>query len=286
MKTVALLNPAAGGVSPQGPELMKAALLKAGLSGAEIVTVDPDSCEDQLRTLASGAPDLFIVWGGDGTLRSALSTVGQKTPNLLLLPGGTMNLLTKSIHGDKPWDEIMASVVKAPRKTKLQAGKVSGGEVFYCAMMAGAPARFAEARESLRRGDIASVVTEARAALDTLQSVHLKTLYGEGAAPPAETLPTTSILGALVGPLSNSGRMEVAALEDANAIAALNVVWSSFISDWRSAPGVKVVVADRLVIESEDGDDIPVIIDGEAIEAGPRIDVEFVEEAAQCLTAS
>lgn len=39
------------------------------------------------KSLAAQQPDLFVVWGGDGTLKGALETVGQITPNLLLLPG-------------------------------------------------------------------------------------------------------------------------------------------------------------------------------------------------------
>ena len=37
---------------------------------------------------------------------------------------------------------------------------------------------------------------------------------------------------------------------------------------------------------NDDGGDIPVIADGEHIEAGPRVRVTFIEEAAQCLTAA
>jgi diacylglycerol kinase family enzyme len=47
---------------------------------------------------------------------------------------------------------------------------------------------------------------------------------------------------------------------------------------------VTVVPARSLVIESGDGD-IPVIIDGEAMEVGDVVRVSYVKEAAQCLTA-
>jgi diacylglycerol kinase family enzyme len=79
--------------------------------------------------------------------------------------------------------------------------------------------------------------------------------------------------------------MEVASLADPTAAGALNVIWSSFVGDWRSAPGVTIVPARSLVIEAEEGD-IPVIIDGEPLEVGNRLQVAFVKEAAQCLTAA
>ncbi len=283
MKTIALFNPASGSVTADGGERLSAALEAAGVRGADMVEIDRSDCGTQLKSLAAQNPDLFVVWGGDGTLRSALGTVGQATPNLLLLPGGTMNLLTRSIHGEKPWDTILKDVLAAPKRHTLPAGKVNG-ELFYCAMLAGAPARFAEARESLRRGELVKAATEAAAALDTLNTLHLNARYRDGYSFERETLPSTSVIGVLVGPLAREAKMEIAALTQPSAGSALNVVWSSFLSDWRNSPDMKVVPATSLVIEAEDGD-IPVIVDGEAIEAGSEVRVKYIEEAAQCLTA-
>jgi len=283
MKTIALYNPAAGSVSADGGERLRAALQAAGVNGAELVEVDCSDGETQLKQLAAAKPDLFVVWGGDGTLRSALGTVGKVTPNLLLLPGGTMNLLTRSIHGEKTWERVLTEVLAGPKRITLPAGKVNG-EIFYCAMLAGAPAHFAEARESLRRGELVKAATEARAALDTLNTLHLDARYRNGYTFERASLPPTSVIGALVGPMARDHAMEIAALAESSAGAALNVVWSSFISDWRNAPGITIVPARSLVIETEDGD-IPVIVDGEAMDAGSRVQVSYVEEAAQCLTA-
>lgn len=285
MKTIALFNPASGSVSADGGERLRAALELSGVSGAEIIQTDSSDFVGQLKSVAAQSPDLFVVWGGDGTLKGALETVGQINPNLLLLPGGTMNLLTKSIHGEKTWDQIIADVIASPKRKILPAGKANN-ELFFCAMLAGAPARFAEARESLRRGDLVKAATEARAAIDTLNSLHLDARYGEGYSFGGGQLPTTSIIGAVVGALTKEGKgMEVAALASPTTGGALNVVWTSFFSDWRSAPGVTVVPATSLEIGNDDGGDIPVIVDGEHIEAGPKVRVSFIEEAAQCLTA-
>jgi diacylglycerol kinase family enzyme len=283
MKTVALFNPAAGSVAVDGEAALRDALKAAGVHGADMVQLDRDSCEQQLRDLAAGKPDLFIVWGGDGTLRSALNTLGQTTPNLLLLPGGTMNLLCRNIHGEKPWNTILADVLASPKRRSLPAGKVNG-ELFYCAMLAGAPARFAEAREALRRGELVKAAAETRAALETLGTLQLAASYRDSYSFVDSRLPPTSIIAVLVGPVARDHEMEVAALSEPSAGGALNVIWSSFVSDWRSAPGVTIAPARSLVIESGDGA-IPLIVDGEAIDAGRTATVRFVKEAVQCLTA-
>lgn len=285
MKTIALFNPASGSVPADGEAKLRAALEAAGVWGTDIIQTDPSNCDEQMKKLAAEAPDLFVVWGGDGTLKAALEIVGKATPNLLLLPGGTMNLLPRAIHGEKTWEQVIADVMKAPKRKMLPAGKVNGN-LFFCAMLAGAPARFAEARESLRRGDLVKAAVEARTAIDTLNSLHLDARYGDGYSFDGGRLPTTSIVGAIVGSLTKEGKgMEVAALAAPTTGGALNVVWTSFFADWRSAPGVTVVPATSLDIDNGEDGDIPVIADGEAVEAGPRVRVSFVEEAAQCLTA-
>jgi diacylglycerol kinase family enzyme len=283
MKTIALFNPASGSVTADGGERLRAALESAGVRDPDLVEIDRSDGETQLRQLAAAKPDLFVVWGGDGTLRSALGVVGKATPNLVLLPGGTMNLLARSIHGEKTWEQVLSDVLAGPKRVTLPAGDMNG-ETFYCAMLAGAPAHFAEARESFRRGELVKAAAEARAAIETLGTLHLDARYRDSYTFEQGFLPQTSIIGALVGPLARDHAMEVAALTEPSTGAALNVVWSSFISDWRSAPGITIVPARSLVIETEDGD-IPVIVDGEAIEAGRRVQVKYIEEAAQCLIA-
>ncbi len=285
MKTIALFNPASGSVPADAGQRLSAALEAAGVRGAELIETD-HSDPAQLKRLAESQPDLFIVWGGDGTLRFALETVGKVTPNLLLLPGGTMNLLPRAIHGEKTWDAVIRDVMEAPKRRMLEAGQVND-EFFYCAMLAGAPAHMAEARESLRRGELVKAAAEARVALDTINTLQLEARYGDGYSFGDGRLPTTSIIGAVVGPLTKEGKgMEVGALAQPTAGGALNVVWSSFFADWRNAPGVTIVPATSLVIENDDGGDIPLIADGEHIEVGSRVRVTFVEEAAQCLTAA
>jgi diacylglycerol kinase family enzyme len=97
-------------------------------------------------------------------------------------------------------------------------------------------------------------------------------------------MPTTSVLGAMVGPLAGNNGMEVAALADASTSSALEMLWSSFTSDWRKSPSLRLAPASDLIIEREDDDHtIPVILDGEKMEFDGLIHVTYVEEAARCL---
>lgn len=286
MKYIALFNPKSGSVPPDAREKLTAVLAECGVSGADLIETDPADCDGQLRELAARSPDLFIVWGGDGTIRAALSLVGPSTPNLLLLPGGTMNLLPRAIHGEKTWDAIIRDVLHAPRGMALPAGQMNG-EKFYCAMLAGAPARLAEVRENLRKGDLGKAAGAAAGALETVKSLQLKARYADGYAFADERLPTSSVVGAIIGSLTKTGSgMEVASLANPTATGALNVMWTSLFTDWRNAPGVEVAPATTLDIGNDDGGDIPMIIDGEPVDAGPVAHVDFVEKASRCLVAA
>jgi diacylglycerol kinase family enzyme len=286
MKSIALFNPKAGSVPADARVKLTAVLNQAGVNGADLIETDPENCVGQLKSLAAMQPDLFIVWGGDGTIRAALSIVGPITPNLLILPGGTMNLLPRSIHGEKPWDVILREVLNAPKLMSVSGGEANGNR-FYCAMLAGAPAHFADARESIRRGDLAKAAAQTGTAIETLKTMHLEASYSDGYSFADTRLPTSSFVGAIIGTLTKAGKgMEVASLANPTATGALNVVWTSFFTDWRNAPGVEVAPADSLDIGAEDGRDIPVIADGEHMEPAPRIHVAFVEKASQCLAAA
>ena len=286
MKSIALFNPKSGSVPADARERLTAVLSEAGIKGADLIETDPEDCDGQLKRLAEMAPDLFIVWGGDGTIRAALSIVGPITPNLLILPGGTMNLLPHAIHGEKAWDVVLRDVLKGPRHKSLSAGEVNGDR-FYCAMLAGAPAKFAEARESIRRGELAKAAAQTGTAIETLKTMHLEASYGDGYSFVDTRLPTSSFVGAIIGSLTKAGEgMEVASLANPTATGALNVVWTSFFTDWRNAPGVEVAPATSLDIGADDGGDIPVIADGEHMEPAPRLHVTFVEKASRCLAAS
>jgi diacylglycerol kinase family enzyme len=197
-----------------------------------------------------------------------------------------MNLLPRAIHGEKAWDMVLRDVLKDPEIRSLSAGEVNGDR-FYCAMMAGAPAYFAEARESIRRGDLAKAAAQTGTAIEVLNTMHLHATYGDGDSFVGTALPISSFVGATIGSLTKAGKgMEVASLVNPTTTGAMNVVWTSFFTDWRNAPGVKVAPATSLDIAAEGGGDIQVIADGEHLRSAPHLHASFVEYASRCLAAS
>lgn len=285
MKTISLVNSSAGSVGANGVDRMRHALGGVGLDHAEIVEFDQENSAEQLKWLQEEEPDLVIVWGGDGTHRSVLDTLGRRTSQLLLLPGGTMNLLTRWLHGGQPWERVLWSVLGSPAPRILPAGRIDGMH-FFCAMIAGVPAQLAQVREDVRRGELGRAMQDTSLALSGVRSLHLATSFGTDLEHADGHFPPGNVVGALVGPLARNQRMQVARLELGSTWSALEFAWTSFVSEWRNRPEVSMQPADTLHVKSVDGVEIPAMIDGEKISPGKALTVTFVEEAATCLVAA
>jgi diacylglycerol kinase family enzyme len=95
--------------------------------------------------------DAIVVLGGDGTARAAAELAPRNGPPLILLPGGTLNILPKALYGDLAWPEALEAVLKRGVERLLPVGRANG-EAFYVAGFFGAPTLLARARESVRGG--------------------------------------------------------------------------------------------------------------------------------------
>ncbi|MDP3739227.1 MAG: diacylglycerol kinase family protein [Hyphomonadaceae bacterium] len=279
---LAVVNSTAGGVGPDGRQHLRQALAALGHTSAEVVEFDRENGARQLLRMCEQPRTRVIVWGGDGTHRTALNAIGRESDNLLLLPGGTMNLLTKWIHGNRPWRSILETVLVAGRTRTLPAGRVNGG-LFFCALLAGAPALLAGARESLRIGDLGHAFADISAASNSTRALHLVSRTVQPGVDTGADRTVGNVVGAFVGPLSRSGHLEVSTLAVPSLVSAVDAAWSSFGPGSRDLADTRVRIRQSLVIEAGEGEDIPVIMDGERVAVGDRFRIDFVQNAARCL---
>lgn len=149
-KAIVLFNPKAGSVSAGDREKLVEVLADAGVSHHEIVPV-----EHMSRRFFSRARkfDVIIVLGGDGTARAAAELSDRDGPPLMLLPGGTLNILPRALYGERAWPEALKDGLESGEVTRLTAGRANG-EPFYVAALFGAPTLMAKAREAMRAGRV------------------------------------------------------------------------------------------------------------------------------------
>jgi hypothetical protein len=174
-------------------------------------------------------------------------------------------------------------VLAAPVQRVVPGGEIDD-ERFFCAVLAGAPARLAQARETLRHGNVGKAVGEVGVALAEIADLHLAIHYHDQGSS-EHSLPRTNLVAGLVGPLSVNPRMEVAVLPHPSVMPTRDVIWSSFNSGFRDLPGVVTAETDMFEVVNESGGEVPVVVDGEAIRTGQSVIVRFIEQGGYCLTA-
>lgn len=93
--------------------------------------------------------DVVAVAAGDGTINAAAKRLDDWPGLLLVLPGGTMNLLAKALHGTVDPLAIIAAVADHPQTRKIPA-IASGDHRAFVGAIVGPGASWVHAREAVR----------------------------------------------------------------------------------------------------------------------------------------
>ena len=199
---------------------------------------------------------MMAIFAGDGTTNSALKTsAGWKGP-VLILPGGTMNLLARALHGAKTPPEIIP-LACADRKTKVLNTVDIGEHRGYVGVIAGPTTSWAKVREDARHNEVGDLLFKAiPAAISESLGGPQVGIDGNPQTFPAIFAAPRSDAMALCG-FTASGIGEVVA----HASAWLD-------GDFRDGPRVDLGSATSVALTS-DADTIGLLIDGEAAECRP-----------------
>lgn len=281
MPLTAIINPSSGSVPADAQALLQAALEEMG-EGASIHLITPDCSLQSMLEASGSAPDAVIVWAGDGTVASVLDLAGPAGPPVLALPGGTMNLLHKAIHGEADWRGCLSGALKSGASTTIPAGVV-GGRKFYVAAMLGNLTHLAESREALRAGN----PLEAVAALGQAPVLDLETTLDVRADHGGEAgvthLPATA--AAVLPSARMGGGLEVGAIDPGNILELTATGLAAMFRDWRELDTVSRVFARTVIVEQRHGEDIHATLDGEIVMLPPRVIFSRVDQAARVLSA-
>lgn len=143
-------NPSSGSTGPTTRDAVVAAIERhAALAGATSFPAEP---LPTTADLDAAAVDTLAVLAGDGTINAAACRYADWNGALLILPGGTMNLLAKALHGstDAPAIVVQAAAGGATR-TALPLVEAEGHCAFV-GLILGPATSWNSARELLRAG--------------------------------------------------------------------------------------------------------------------------------------
>ena len=248
---------------------MRAIFTDHGLSDATVYSVSPRRVRQSLLKAAEEA-DIICVLGGDGTLRTAAGICGPANKLLIALPGGTMNMLPRALHGEVGWEAALTATLAGPRVRTVSGGK-AGRHVFFCAAIVGAPSLWADAREAMRDGlpveAVKRSITAIRRADDSLEYQ-----FDDGAHGQAEAV---VVVCPLVSKTLNADDafLEAAAVEPVTAMGLFSLAFHAAFTDWRQDPAVAVSRVKSVSLVGHGR--VPVILDGERVTFGRRVAISY-----------
>ncbi len=123
----------------------------------------PDEPLPSRTDLEAAGVATLAVFAGDGTINAAAAALEGWSGALLVLPGGTQNLLSKALHGDRQLAAILADVPEAHRMRRHGIRTSQGTSLVE--VLAGPGAMWADVRESLRDLDLPAMAESFSSAL-------------------------------------------------------------------------------------------------------------------------
>jgi len=257
-----VVNAASGSNDDGSLETLKDSFAKAGLSLVRISHFPDDDLPARAELDEAGV-GLVAVFTGDGTVNALITSLYGWRGAILVLPGGTMNLLYHRLHGDAGLDDVLAAVV-AGKAFRCRPGVVrcDAGDGF-AGVMAGPGTAWNEVREAMRDADIAGIASGAARALG--QSV--------GA-------PMVACVDPALGQAEGYPLLVLTPRSDGFAIDAYHAeTLGDYLSqglallkrDFREGPSDRLGHVVELTTRSVTAEPTGLLIDGEPFDTGPTV---------------
>ncbi len=252
-----VVNPASGSNDSNSAQRVTDALEARGWDVARVIAFPDDDLPDPAALDAAGV-GLVAVYTGDGTINALVNHLAGWGGQVLVLPGGTMNLMPLRLHRTSDLDAILDIVAAGGALARRPACVRCPGGLALAGLLVGPGTVWNRVRESMRSGAIAETAKEAIAALrDTATGpgvlVADRRASREGGYPLVELTPGEhgfQILGYYAeDPLDYTAQ-----------------AWATLRHRFREGPHDKLGLAETIVLESLDGSPLGCLIDGEPAE--------------------
>jgi diacylglycerol kinase family enzyme len=221
-----ITNPASGSAGGAKAEAIEAVFAERGLVLVGR-THFPEEPLPKNAALDAAEVDTVVLFAGDGTINAAACSLAEWDGAILILPGGTMNLLAKTLHGVANPAAIVHAAHAAERRIALPYIE-AGPHRAFVGLIIGPAASWATARELVRRRALAGL---GRVAAHAWRKTFGRGVWLQGAGIDAQAV--------FVRPAD--GLLDIAAVDarDLRSIATLG--WEWLTGDWVAAEAVTQV---------------------------------------------
>lgn len=199
----------------------------------------PDDDIPDAAALAAQRIDLLLIWTGDGTINAAASKLAGWDGAVLPLPGGTLNLLSKALHGDRPVPEILEDVLGGKgRRKPVPIIRSDAGDAFIT-VIAGPATRWAEVRETMRQEGVIEASRSAPEALDEMMNAPGVRVAGQEKSYPA----------VILTPTETGIRADGILTESTGDVLRHGLAWLG--GDFRDGPSEELATGETVILESD-----------------------------------
>ncbi|OQW42990.1 MAG: hypothetical protein A4S12_05830 [Proteobacteria bacterium SG_bin5] len=264
-----ITNPGSGSASAEKCEALEALFAERGLElGGR--TRFPEEDLPQPGTLDSAGIDTVVLFAGDGTINAAACALAEWHGALLILPGGTMNLLAKLLHGEAEPAAILHAAHQAARPIALPYVE-AGPHRAFVGLILGPAASWVRAREAARAGRIGQMLRAARGAWGRTfgRGLRLKGVAG---------LPR-GVQAVFVQAVER--RLRIAAIDARDWRSILALGWEFLTGDWVRAAAVTEIYAPEL--RTAERRPVLALFDGEPVMIDPEVVIRAGETRPQFL---
>lgn len=266
------------GTTPAGAKDYIAA--KFGDMGHTLNVIDfgIDDIESEIERHIGTSEAPIIAWGGDGTICFVLDIVDNRLP-VLAIPGGTMNMVHRKIHGR---DTNVEELTEAFKNDELEESELTKGSAnghsFYVAAMLGELTQLTDVRESIRQGRPLNALN-ALVSSDVFNFDQDLKVSGDGKL-------NTGCLhdaAALAAFINESGLgFDVGQINPHSLAELLAIGLEASISDWKDAGRIAFTQQRSVLVEAK----APVVkstLDGEPAELTLPVKIDILAEGSRVL---
>jgi hypothetical protein len=143
---------------PKPPSLHSPPRSPKGHAPARVLRLPADTLPTR-ATLEAANVATLAIFTGDGTVNAQVAQLHGWSGAVLVLPGGTQNLLAKALHGDVDPPTIAARLGRGElRRSRRPAVETSTGHALV-EVLAGPGATWADVREGVRDMDLSTIAS-------------------------------------------------------------------------------------------------------------------------------
>ena len=209
--------------------------------------------------------DRVAVFTGDGTINALLTGLSGWGGAVLVLPGGTMNLLYHRLHGERSMEDVIAAIAAGETALRRPGVIRCALGTAFAGILAGPGTSWGRVREAMREADVLELASGAVEAIE-------ETLAGDMIACTAPRLGRAEGYP-LISLVPRDAGIEVEAYHAETAGEYLEQAWALLRRNFREGPHDVLGHTRTVRLASTEGNRFGLLIDGEPSEA--ESEVEF-----------